>query len=290
MEQVHSTHAHAKHRARMVHLSDKAPPEQCLLEIRGLNKSFGGLQALRDVNLQVMEGAIHAIIGPNGAGKSTLLNALIGLIQSDTGTVFYAGRPIIGDNPYDGSRLRVRSPHEVIQMGIARVFQTPQIFPAMTLLHNVTISGLAKRDGQFSLKVWEALDQEHDTMEEAAFYLRRLGLGELMMTQAEHLSRGDKRRLELAACLAAHPRLLLLDEPTAGMSRHDTNRTIELLKDIHQTGMTMVVIEHDMHVVFSLAHEISVLAQGHIIASGSPEAVRQNPKVKEAYLGGGSHE
>ncbi len=292
MEQAQTTPAQpqAPIYAQMVHLSDKAPPEECLLEVRGVNKSFGGLQALRDVNLQVMEGTIHAIIGPNGAGKSTLLNALIGLIESDSGTVFYAGRPIIGDNPYDSSRLRIRNPHEIIQMGIARVFQTPQIFPAMTLLHNVAISGLAKRDGHFSFKAWEALDQEHDIMEEAAIFLRRLGLGNLMHSQAEHLSRGDKRRLELAACLAAHPRLLLLDEPTAGMSRHDTNRTIDLLKDIHQTGMSMVVIEHDMHVVFSLAQEISVLAQGHIIASGRPEEVRQSPKVKEAYLGGGHYE
>jgi branched-chain amino acid transport system ATP-binding protein len=156
----------------------------------------------------------------------------------------------------------------------------------MSLLQNVVIAGLAKRDGNFSLTSLEALDLAHPVVQDAMRFLRRLGLEEHAEAQAEHLSRGDKRRLELAVCLAAHPRLLLLDEPTAGMSRHDTNTTIELLKDIHRTGMTMLVIEHDMHVVFSLAERISVLAQGRIIASGSPGEVRANPKVKEAYLGG----
>lgn len=258
-----------------------------LLEVNNLNKRFGGLQALSDVNLQIEEGSIHAIIGPNGAGKSTLLNALIGLIESDEGTVWFEGRPIIGDNPYDNDRLPVKKPHDIIQLGIARVFQTPQIFPAMSLIHNVAIAGLAKRDGHYSPRALEALDADHQIVREAKGYLRRLGLGEQLHVQAEHLSRGDKRRLELAVCLASHPRLLLLDEPTAGMSRHDTNKTIELLKDIHKTGMTKVVIEHDMHVVFSLADRISVLAQGKIIASGTPEEVRSDPKVKEAYLGGG---
>jgi branched-chain amino acid transport system ATP-binding protein len=123
-------------------------------------------------------------------------------------------------------------------------------------------------------------------MKEAARFLTRLGLGELLHVAAEHLSRGDKRRLELALCLNAHPRLLLLDEPTAGMSRHATNKIIDLLADIHRTGMTMVVIEHDMHVVFSLAQRVTVMAQGRVIASGKPEAVRADPAVKQAYLGG----
>jgi branched-chain amino acid transport system ATP-binding protein len=257
-----------------------------LLEVSAVSKSFGGLKALSDVNLQVEEGSIHAIIGPNGAGKSTLLNVLVGLIACDEGTVWFGGRPIIGENPYDGSQLRTMKAHEIIQRGIARVFQTPQIFPAMTLLDNVALAGLAKRDGEFALATLENLDPEHPVMQQAAQFLVRLGLGEAMNMDAQHLSRGDKRRLELAVCLASNPHLLLLDEPTAGMSRHDTNTIIELLADIHRTGMTMVVIEHDMHVVFSLAQRISVLAQGHIIASGEPEDVRKNDKVKEAYLGG----
>lgn len=248
-----------------------------LLEVSGVSKRFGGLQALSKINLSVEEGSIHAIIGPNGAGKSTLLNVLIGLIEADEGTVTFAGEPLGG-----------LSPHTIIQRGIARVFQTPQIFPAMSLLRNVAIAGLAKRDGnKFRANAFEALQPGHPVLEEAAETLARVGLGDHLEEMAEHLSRGDKRRLELAICLVAHPRLLLLDEPTAGMSRHDTNRTIDLLKEIAETGMTKIVIEHDMHVVFSLAERITVLAQGQVIASGRPEEIRGNPRVQEAYLGGG---
>ncbi len=247
---------------------------QPLLDVKGVCKSFGGLKALTNVNLSVMEGNIHAIIGPNGAGKSTLLNVLIGLISADEGTVVFDGRPLTG-----------LSAHNIIQRGIARVFQTPQIFPAMNLLQNLCIAALAKRDGQFKLNPWESLKPGHEVMDEAEALLERVGLKDHRFSSAEHLSRGDKRRLELAVCLISHPRLLLLDEPTAGMSRHDTNRTIDLLKEISETGMTKIVIEHDMHVVFSLAERISVLAQGQVIADGTPDEVRGNPKVKAAYLG-----
>ncbi len=246
-----------------------------LLEVRGVSKSFGGLKALTNVNLTIAEGTTHAIIGPNGAGKSTLLNCLIGLLHVDEGTVTFAGKPLTGVKPY-----------EIIQRGIARVFQTPQIFPGMTLLENVAIAALAKQDGQFKVNPQITLRPSHPAMQEAEYNLRRVGLQDFRNNDAEHLSRGDKRRLELAICLAAHARLLLLDEPTAGMSRHDTNRTIDLLKEIAETGITKVVIEHDMHVVFSLAKRITVLAQGTVIAEGLPDEVRGNPKVREAYLGG----
>ncbi len=248
---------------------------QALLEVQGVSKSFGGLKALTDVNLSVAEGTTHAIIGPNGAGKSTLLNCLIGLLHVDKGTVSFDRRPLTGIKPY-----------EIIQRGIARVFQTPQIFPGMSLMENVAIASLANRDGQFKVNPQVTLDARHPAMQEAEYTLRKVGLQDFRHTDAEHLSRGDKRRLELAICLAAKPRLLLLDEPTAGMSRHDTNRTIDLLKEIAQSGMTKVVIEHDMHVVFSLAERITVLAQGTVIAEGKPDEVRGNPKVREAYLGG----
>jgi branched-chain amino acid transport system ATP-binding protein len=250
-----------------------------VLEVRGVSKRFGGLKALNDVNLTVEDGTIHAIIGPNGAGKSTLLNVLIGLLDADEGTVLFAGEPLKGI-----------SPHSIIQKGIARVFQTPQIFPGMTLLENVAIAALAKRDGKFKLRILETLKRGNTVVEEAADLLGRVGLLPQIEQDAGALSRGDKRRLELAVCLAARPRLLLLDEPTAGMSRADTNRTIDLLAALAAKGdMTMVIIEHDMHVVFTLAERISVLAQGSVIAEGPPEEVRGSARVQEAYLGGAHH-
>jgi len=148
------------------------------------------------------------------------------------------------------------------------------------------IPALAKRDGQFKFNPFKALSGDKFIQEEALHILEELALQDQRHHVAASMSRGDKRRLELAMCLVQKPKLLLLDEPTAGMSRHDTNRTIEILQSIKQSGMTKVIIEHDMHVVFSLADHITVLAQGAIIAEGTPEEVRGNPKVQEAYLGG----
>lgn len=246
-----------------------------VLHLDNIQKSFGGLSALSDVNLNVEEGTTHAIIGPNGAGKSTLLNVCIGRLKPDSGHVNFDGQELIG-----------REPHEIAQMGVARVFQTPEIFPEMTLLENVMLPAFSKRDGSYRFNGYSQLAKQGDVRGEAEHILEDVGLKEQMMQEAGSLSRGDKRRLELGMCLVLRPRLLLLDEPTAGMSRHDTNKTIDLLKKIKSRGMTKIIIEHDMHVVFSLADKVSVLARGQIIAGGTPEAVREDPKVKEAYLGG----
>ncbi len=247
-----------------------------ILEIRGVGKRFGGLQALRDVNLSVEEGHVHAIIGPNGAGKSTLLNCLVGKLVPDEGAVVFDGQSLLG-----------RKPWEINQMGISRVFQTPEIYGELSVLENVMIACLARRDGVFRLEAWKTLAEEGDIREKAMQVLADLKMEDKADAHSAALSRGDKRRLELAMCLSQEPRLLLLDEPTAGMARADTNRTIDLLKEIQQRlGITMVIIEHDMHVVFSLAERITVMAQGTVLVEDVPERIRGNPKVQEAYLGG----
>ncbi len=244
-------------------------------QIKGVNKRFGGLKALNEVNLNVEEGTVHAIIGPNGAGKSTLLNCCIGKLHPDTGTVSLQGKNLIG-----------KRAHEINQIGIARVFQTPEIFPELSLIENIMIPAFARRDGQFKLNWFSSTAKQQDIYDEGIKILDDFGLVGQMQHHAGNMSRGDKRRLELAMCLIQHPKLLLLDEPTAGMARHDTNQTIETLKKIKETGMTKIIIEHDMHVVFSLADRISVLAQGTIIAEGTPDEIKGNPVVQEAYLGG----
>lgn len=247
--------------------------ENIIFHVADVDKSFAGLHALSDIDLSVREGETHAIIGPNGAGKSTLLNVCIGRLKPDRGSVIF-----------DGNTLTGKKPHEINQLGVVRVFQTPEIFPDLSLLQNVMVPCLSKRDGSFKLNFFRRLSGERDIIELATSTLHEVGLSDVD-SHASSLSRGDKRRLELAMGLAQRPRLLLLDEPTAGMARHDTNKTIDLLKRIKAQGMTKVIIEHDMHVVFSLADRITVLAGGKIIAQGSPDEVRGNPRVIEAYLG-----
>lgn len=246
-----------------------------ILEVKGVNKRFGGLQALGDVNLSVAENTVHAIIGPNGAGKSTLLNCLVGKLIPDTGSVMFDGQSVLG-----------RKPHEINQMGISRVFQTPEIFGDLTVIENVMIPCFAKRDGAFRMHALETVASEAEIRDQADAILTDLNMIEKRNMHAASLSRGDKRRLEMAMCLVQQPRLLLLDEPTAGMARADTNNTIDLLKQIRdRRDITMCIIEHDMHVVFSLAERITVLAQGTPLVEDTPELIRGNPKVKEAYLG-----
>jgi len=246
-----------------------------ILQVKNVNKSFGGLRALNNVELAVEQGAVHAIIGPNGAGKSTLLNCFVGRLTPDTGTV-----------DFDGTSLLGKEPHEINQVGVVRVFQTPEIFGDLSLLDNVIIPTLARRDGAFRLNGWQRVDGIAEVREKAEHLLEDVDLQDKKDTIANSLSRGDKRRLELAMCLVQDPKLLLLDEPTAGMSRADTNKTIDLLKRIGERGITKIVIEHDMHVVFSLASKISVMAQGTVIAEGKPEEIKGDPRVQEAYLGG----
>ncbi len=246
-----------------------------ILEVQGVGKRFGGLQALGDVNLNVTENTCHAIIGPNGAGKSTLLNCLVGKLIPDTGSVSFQGVSVLG-----------RSPYEINQMGISRVFQTPEIFGDLTVLENMMIPCFAKRDGTFQLNAIPDVMKQKDILETAEHMLAEMSMAEKRDMHAASLSRGDKRRLEIGMCLSQEPKLLLLDEPTAGMARADTNNTIDLLKEIKaERDITIAIIEHDMHVVFSLADRITVLAQGTPLVEDTPENIKGNPKVREAYLG-----
>ena len=250
-----------------------------ILEVKGVNKRFGGLQALGNVNLSIAENTVHAIIGPNGAGKSTLLNVLVGKLIPDSGSVMFDGQSVLGCKP-----------HEINQLGISRVFQTPEIFTDLTVLENVMIPCFAKRDGAFRMHAIESVGHEVDIKTQAETMLADVNMLEKSNMHSGSLSRGDKRRLEMAMCLVQEPRLLLLDEPTAGMARADTNNTIDLLKEIKaKRDITMAIIEHDMHVVFSLAERITVLAQGTPLVEDTPDNIKGHPKVKEAYLGEAAH-
>ena len=250
-----------------------------ILEVQNVGKRFGGLQALQNVNLSVQENTIHAIIGPNGAGKSTLLNCLVGKLIPDNGSVQFDGNSVLG-----------RSPYEINQMGISRVFQTPEIFGDLTVMENMMIPIFAKRDGSFALDALSNFMKHTDIVEGAEKILEEMNMSNKRSMLAASMSRGDKRRLEIGMCLSQEPRLLLLDEPTAGMARADTNNTIDLLKQIgDERSITITIIEHDMHVVFSLADRITVLAQGTPLVEDIPDKIKGHPKVKEAYLGETAH-
>ena len=250
-----------------------------ILEVKNVGKRFGGLQALNEVNLSVAENSVHAIIGPNGAGKSTLLNCLVGKLIPDTGSVMFDGQSVLG-----------RKPYEINQMGISRVFQTPEIFGDLTVQENMLIPCFAKRDGAFQMNAIASVASQKDIAEKAEEMLVDMNMADKRHMVASSLSRGDKRRLEIGMCLSQQPRLLLLDEPTAGMARADTNNTIDLLKQISdERDITIAIIEHDMHVVFSLAQRITVLAQGTPLVEDTPDKIKGHPKVREAYLGETQH-
>ena len=179
-----------------------------ILEVKNVNKRFGGLKALSEVNLSVAENSVHAIIGPNGAGKSTLLNVLVGKLIPDTGSVLFDGQSVLG-----------RTPYEINQMGISRVFQTPEIFGDLSVMENMMIACFAKRDGAFTMHAIGSMMKERDIVGKAEAMLESMNLADKRGMTSASMSRGDKRRLEIAMCLAQEPRLLLLDEPTAGMAR-----------------------------------------------------------------------
>ena len=242
-----------------------------MLQIGGLWKAFAGFVATRDVSLDLEAGRTHAVIGPNGAGKTTFFNLITGHLRPDRGSVSFEGRDLVG-----------LPPHKIVRLGIARSFQRINIYPRLTVFENVQVALIAHEHQQWNLfRPGRSLHRE-GTQE----LLDLVGLAADAAETAGELSYGKQKQLELAIALASQPRLLLLDEPTAGMSPQETAETIASVRDIVKArGLTLLFTEHDMAVVFGIAERISVLHHGEIIASGEPEAVRNDPEVRRVYLG-----
>jgi branched-chain amino acid transport system ATP-binding protein len=242
-----------------------------VLEVRGLTKSFAGFVAVSEVSFAVADGAIAAVIGPNGAGKSTLFNLITGHLRPTNGQVLLGGRDITGVPP-----------HRLCGMGMGRSFQRTNIFPKLTVFENVQAAFLAHRGR--GRDFWSRSESLY--REESQALLASIGLGERANAVAGTLSYGNQKQIELGIALASDPTILLLDEPTAGMSAAETHETIELLQRIAAArGLTLLFTEHDMAVVFSIAQKIAVMHQGRLIAEGPPAAVRADPEVRRIYLG-----
>lgn len=242
-----------------------------MLRVEGLSKSFNGFAAVREASLDVEAGTIVAVIGPNGAGKTTLFNLITGMLRPDRGRILFEGKEI--------GRL---APHDICRLGIGRTFQLANIFPRLTVFANVQVAVLAQQRRSMSL----LRPASSLAVEETRSILESTGLLDKADRTAGVLSHGDQRILEIAIALGSGPRLLVLDEPTAGMSPEDTSATMALIQRLcRQRGLTILFCEHDMQVVFSVAESIMVMRQGRTIVQGPPEAVRQNREVQEAYLG-----
>jgi branched-chain amino acid transport system ATP-binding protein len=242
-----------------------------ILETKGLYHDYSGLKVLFDVNLQVEEGERHAIIGPNGAGKTTLFNAITGTLCPSQGKVFFKGKDVTGAKPY-----------QLTRMGMGRSFQLTSTFNRLATFQNVRLAILSQKGIRFNL--FRKVDKMMDITQETLEILKRINLDEEMMIPASLLSYGKHRSLEISMALATNPDLILLDEPTAGMSRDETHTAVEMIKRLTK-GKTVVIVEHDMDVIFSLADRITVLHYGQILATGTQDEIRQNQAVKDAYLG-----
>lgn len=244
-----------------------------VLEVHNLSVSFSGFQAIKDVSFAMDEGAIYSVIGPNGAGKSTLFNLITGLNAPNTGSVSYLGKDITH-----------MTPEKRCHLGIGRSFQRSNIFPALTVFENIQTAIVSRERENWRMLL--PLGKRH--RQEAEKILAEVGLGEKIDHLVTELSHGDQRQLELAIALALKPRLLLLDEPTAGMSIAETRRCVDLLKNIvHVFGVKLLLTEHDMNVVFEISDRIIVLSQGQNIAFGTPDAIKNSEVVRATYLGQG---
>ena len=242
-----------------------------ILGVEKVKKSFDGFVAIDGVSFSIPKGEICSIIGPNGAGKTTLFNLITGHLPIDEGKLTFKGLDITS-----------RPPHQICRLGVGRSFQRTNIFPRLTVFQNIQAAVLVHRGK--SLTFFRPVESffQGETEE----ILRRVGLGEYAQTVSGSLSYGFQKQLELGIALASEPELLLLDEPTAGMSAQETHQTMELIGKItREKGLTLLFTEHDMEVVFSISQRIMVLHQGRLIAEGTPEEVRRNPEVQKVYLG-----
>ncbi|MDC5698914.1 ABC transporter ATP-binding protein [Intrasporangium calvum] len=246
-------------------------PGAPLLETRSLTKEFRGFKAVSDVNLSVAEGTIHALVGPNGAGKTTLFNVLTGFLAPTSGTILYDGQDITG-----------KAPEQIAHLGIARSFQITSLFDHMTLREHLELA-LASPTGM-GMQFWRSIKRLSVFRDPSMDLLDQVGLADRAGAPAGSLAYGQKRALELAIAMALDPKLLLLDEPTAGMGIEDVDRTIALVKQI-SAGRTVVFVDHNMHVVGSLADTVTVLQSGQVLAEGTYEQVRTDERVITAYLG-----
>ncbi|WP_172330033.1 ABC transporter ATP-binding protein [Mangrovicoccus sp. HB161399] len=241
------------------------------LDIRGLKKAFGPVEIIRGVDLEVRKGERHALIGPNGAGKSTLFHLISGRLAPTSGQILFEGRDIAG-----------HAPAEICRAGLSRSFQITNIFPEMTVLENLRCAVLWKLGHRYS--ILRPVSGLADVAEDCARLLDQLRLSHRRDARADSLTYPEQRALELGLAVASGARTLLLDEPMAGMSHSETAQALRLIMEVTE-GRTLLMVEHDMGVIFEMADRISVLVYGQVIATGTPEEIRRDPAVKEAYLG-----
>lgn len=242
-----------------------------MLSLQNVSKQFGETQIIRDVSLDITSGERHAIIGPNGAGKSTLFHLISGKYQPTAGKILFRGEEIQGKTPFDIARL-----------GLARSFQVTNIFPRLSVFENIRC-GLLWKEG-FGYSFWHLLGRQQELNDKARQLLVEIGLADRADYPAGELAYAQQRALELGIAIASGAELIMLDEPVAGMSHSEAENAVALIRKITE-GKTLVMVEHDMNIVFDVADRISVLVYGEIIASDTPAAIRANPRVQEAYLG-----